>query len=61
MWRPLLANRKRALRGRADRDVVEGAAVGGAVGVTEATGMAAASPTFLRWQCEPEAIVLNGR
>ena len=33
----------------------------GRVGITKATGMAAASPTFLRWQCEPQAIVLNGR
>ena len=43
---------QRALLGRADRDVVEGAAVGVAIGLAKATGMAKACTRVLGWQCE---------
>ena len=52
---------QRALLGRADRDVVEGAAVGVAIGLAKATGMAKACTRVLGWQCESQAIVLNAR
>ena len=43
---------QRALLGRADRDVVEGAAVGVAGRIAKATGMAKACTRVLRWKCE---------
>jgi hypothetical protein len=52
---------QRALLGRADRDVVEAAAVGMAGRAYQGHRDGRACTTVLRWHCEPQAIVLNGR
>jgi hypothetical protein len=52
---------QRALLGRADRDVVEGAAVGVAGRDAKATGMAKACTRSWGGSAKSQAIVLNAR
>lgn len=52
---------QRVLLGRVDRDVPKERRLLWQVGISRATGMAAAYTAGLRWHCEPQAVVPNRR